>query len=351
MLDTNSLAKNYDLLKDRLLSKSGSFIKTVVRESEPRMGKDGLMSITTEAVVNVRALQKSLNQMSRDERIEFIRASGDPKVSVQIAVRDADQPEAPAQGSPVAENILKERIKSFGFRTWSEGGAGNSAKAADFAVLGEAKIKKLSMRLPASGLTVAKYAMTSWTVKCIDRETGEEIYYNTTLPTGIGSWASEEEALKAIGARIADEFSRDFFLQHANVTGQPITLVVEGMPDAASEELLARELLGLPDVIAAAARPPAKPRTYDLQVAATGAPGDLVAKGVLKPLNAKLGQACFSLGSVNGNQVSVTFDKRCAEASVLNRLETNPPAGLYGAPLSRQKTVIKNPEMLRKLTI
>jgi len=351
MLDTNSLAKNYELLKDRLLSKSGSFIKTVVRESEPRMGKDGLMSITTEAVVNVRALQKSLNQMSRDERIEFIRASGDPKVSVQIAVRDADQPEAPAQGSPVAENILKERIKSFGFRTWSEGGAGNSAKAADFAVLGEAKIKKLSMRLPASGLTVAKYAMTSWTVKCIDRETGEEIYYNTTLPTGIGSWASEEEALKAIGAKIADEFSRDFFLQHANVTGQPITLVVEGMPDAASEELLARELLGLPDVIAAAARPPAKPRTYDLQVAATGAPGDLVAKGVLKPLNAKLGQACFSLGSVNGNQVSVTFDKRCAEASVLNRLETNPPAGLYGAPLSRQKTVIKNPEMLRKLTI
>src|SRR5439155_21547315 len=89
LLDTKSLAKNYDLLNDRLLSKSASFIKTVVRESEPRMGKDGLMSITTEAVVNVRALQKSLNQMSRDERIDFIRASGDPKVSVQIAVRDA----------------------------------------------------------------------------------------------------------------------------------------------------------------------------------------------------------------------------------------------------------------------
>jgi tRNA A-37 threonylcarbamoyl transferase component Bud32 len=353
MLDTTSLAKNYDLLKDRLLSNSGAFIKTVVRESEPRMGKDGLMSITTEAVVNVKALQKSLNQMSRDERIDFIRASGDPKVSVQIAVRDADQPDAPAQGSPVAENILKERIKSFGFRTWSEGGgsASDGKQAADFAVLGEAKIKKLSMRLPASGLTVAKYAMTSWTVKCIDRETGEEIYYNTTLPTGIGSWASEEEALKAIGAKIADEFSRDFFLQHANVTGQPITLVVDGMPDAASEELLARELVGLPDVIAASARPPGKPRTYDLQVAATGAPGDLVANGVLKPLNAKLGQACFALGAVNADRVSIAFDKRCAEASVLSRLETNPPAGLYGAPLSRQKTVIKNPEMLRKLTI
>jgi serine/threonine-protein kinase len=353
LLAPTSLAKNYDLLKDRLLSKSGTFIKTVVRESEPRMGKDGLMSLTTEAVVNVKALQKSLNQMSRDERIEFIRASGDPKVSVQISVRDADQPDAPPQPSPVAENILKERIKSFGFRTWSEGGGGGneSGKGADFAVIGEAKIKKLSMQLPASGLTVTKYALTSWTVKCIDRETGEEIYYNTTLPKGVGSWASEEEALKAIGAKIADEFSRDFFLQHANVTGQPVTLTVEGMPDAASEDLLARELVGLPEVIAVVPRSPAKPRVYDLQLAGTGAPSELVANGVLKPLNAKLGQACFVLGGVSGDQVSVVFDKRCADAAVLNRLETNPPAGLYGAPPGRQKTVIKNPETLRKLSI
>jgi serine/threonine-protein kinase len=353
LLAPNSLAKNYDLLKDRLLSNSGNFIKTVVHESEPRMGKDGLMSITTDAVVNVKAVQKSLNQMSRDERIEFIRASGDPKVSVQISVRDADQPDAPPQPSPVAENILKERIKSFGFRTWSEGGGGGNegGKGADFAAIGEAKIKKLSMRLPASGLTVTKYALTSWTVKCIERETGEEIYYNTTLPKGVGSWASEEEALKAIGAKIADEFSRDFFLQHANVTGQPVTLTVEGMPDAASEDLLARELVGLPEVIAVAPRSPAKPRVYDLQLAGTGAPNELVANGVLKPLNAKLGQACFVLGGVSGDQVSVVFDKRCADAAVLNRLETNPPAGLYGAPPGRQKTVIKNPETLRKLSI
>jgi serine/threonine-protein kinase len=291
--------------------------------------------------------------MSRDERIELIRASGDPKVSVQISVRDADQPDGPPQPSPVAENILKERIKSFGFRTWAEGGAGanQSSKGADFAVIGEAKIKKLSMRLEASGLIVTKYTLTSWTVKCIDRETGEEIYYNTTLPKGVGSWASEEEALKAIGAKIADEFSRDFFLQHANVTSQKVTLNVEGMPDAASEDLLARELVGLTEVIAATPRPPARPRAYDLQLAGTGDPSDLVANGVLKPLNAKLGQPCFTLGGISGDQVSVVFDRRCADASVLSRLETNPPAGLYGAPPGRQKTVVKNPETLRKLSI
>jgi serine/threonine-protein kinase len=353
LLDTNSLAKNYDLLKDRLLSKSGDFIMTVVRETEPRMGKDGLASITTEAVVNVKAVQRTLNQMSRDERVEFIRASGDPKVSVQISVRDADQPDSPPQPSPLAENILKERIKSFGFRTWSDGGPGanDGGKPVGFAVIGEAKIKKLSARLQASGLMVTKYTLTSWTVKCIDRETGEEIYYNTTLPKGVGSWASEEEALKAIGVKIADEFSRDFFLQNANVTSQAVILAIEGMPDAASEELLARELVGLPEVITATPRPPAKPRIYDMQLAGTGVASDRVAKSVLKPLNAKLGQACFILGGTSGDQVSVVFDKHCADPAVLNRLETNPPAGLYGAPPGRQRTVIRNPETLRKLSI
>ena len=149
-LDSASLAKNYDALRDKLLSKSASYISNVVQESEPQLGKDGLMSITTKAVVNVKALQKSLNQMSRDERIDFIRQNGDPKVAVKVTVRDADQADAPAQNSPIAENLLKERIKSFGFRTWSDDGTrdrrqGQDAglqrhrRSADQEALGEAR--------------------------------------------------------------------------------------------------------------------------------------------------------------------------------------------------------------------
>ncbi|HKE38855.1 MAG TPA: serine/threonine-protein kinase [Casimicrobiaceae bacterium] len=352
LLDNNSVAKNYDVLKEKLLSKSASFIPSVLKESEPQLGKDGLMSMTTEAVVNVKAVQKSLNEMSRADRIEFIRASGDPKVSVRTSVRDADMPDAPPQPSPIAENILKERIKSFGFRTWAEGGPPDAAaKGADFAVIGEAKIKRLPFRLAASGVTMTKYAMTSWTVKCVDVETGEEIYYNNTLPTGLGSWGSEEEALKAIGTKIADEFSRDFFLQHVSVTGQKVTLNVEGLPSASSEEWLARELVALPEVITLSPRAPGAAGTFELQLGGSGSPGDMVANGVLKPLNRKLGQTCFSLGAVTGDRVSVVFDKRCRESSVLSRLETYPPAALYDAPPARQKAVVKNPEVLRKLVI
>jgi serine/threonine-protein kinase len=267
---------------------------------------------------------------------------------VQVDVRDADRADAPATPSPVAENLLKERIKSFGFRMWSDSGAAGAAP--DFSVLGEARIRKLSVRLQASGLTVTKYALTSWTVKCVDRATGEEIYFNTALPKASGSWASEEDALRAIGATIANEFSRDLFLQHAHVSGRKVTLHVEGMPDTALQDLLARELVGLPEVLAAAPRTALKSRSFDLLLAGSGSPGDLVAAGVLKPLNAKLGQPCLTLVRVAGDEVAATFDRRCAEAPVLARLETFPPAGLYGAPPGRQRAVIKNPETLRRLT-
>jgi hypothetical protein len=97
-------------------------------------------------------------------------------------------------------------------------------------------------------------------------------------------------------------------------------------------------------------RPPAKPRAYEVQLAGTGAGSDLVANGVLKPLNAKLGQACFTLGGTNGDQVAIVFDPRCTDAAIVSKLESNPPAGLYGAPPGRQKAVTRNPETLRKLT-
>jgi serine/threonine-protein kinase len=351
MLDTSSLATNYDVLRDRLMSKNAKFVTTVVEESPPRLGKDGLMSMTTQAVVNVRALQKSLNQMSRDERIEFIRAGGDPKVSVRIVVRDADQPDAPPQPSQLAENLLKERIKAFGFRTWSEDSPDGAQQGADFVVQGEAQIKKLSMRLAASGVVVTKYALNSWTVKCIDRATGEEIYFNTALPTGMGSWASDGEALKAIGGKIADEFSRDFFLQHVSVTGRRVALTVDGMPPPTPDDVLWRELISLPAVIMATPRSASGGRVYDLALSGGGAAGDLVAAGVLKPLNAKLGQTCFALGPIAGDAVTVVFDKRCSEAPIFSRLESNPPAGFYVEPPPRQKAVIRDPESLRKLAI
>jgi serine/threonine-protein kinase len=348
-LQQASLSQHYDRLRDKLLANSGDYIATIVQESEPQVGKDGLASVTTQAVVKSRELQKSINQMSRDERIDFIRNNGDPKVAVRVTTRDADRADAPQQPSAIAENILKERIKSFGFRTWSEDGTGD--RTADFVVSGEARIKRLSAKLQASGLTVTKYTLTSWTVKATDRATGEEIYFNNTLPKGVGSWASEEEAIRAIGDRLAAEFNRDFFLQHFAPAGRRIVLKVSGLEDDRAAALLARELVGLAPVLAVTPRPGVAPRAWDLVIAGGGPPQDVVAAGILKPLNAKLGAQCFALGATAGDEIGVTLAPSCADAAVLGRFETAPPAGLYGAPPARQKSVVKNPETLRKLTL
>ena len=240
-LDRASFTKNYDRLRDRLLSKSGDYIANVVQEGEPQRGSDGLMYVTTRAAVKVREVQKSLNQMSREERIDFIRNNGDPKISVTIGVH-AENTDVPAQSSQVAENLLKERIKSFGFRIWSDEAQASAAQGdgAEFAVVGEAKLKKLSARLAASGITVEKYILTSWTVKCIDKLSGEEIYYNNKLPLATGSWASEEQALAAIGGKIADEFSRDFFAEHFHPSERKVTLRIDGLPDKGIENAVAR---------------------------------------------------------------------------------------------------------------
>jgi serine/threonine-protein kinase len=135
------------------------------------------------------------------------------------------------------------------------------------------------------------------------------------------------------------------------VTGQKVVLRVTGLTDAKASDLFGRELIGLGSVLWSAARPGGAPRTFDVQLAGSGSPPELVAEGILKPLNAKLGKACFALGAAAGDEVTVTRNPACTEAAIAEQLETAPPAGLYTAPPSRRSSVVKNPETLKRLTI
>ncbi len=340
-VDHNSLNKHYALVEQKLLAQPGAFIKSVLQEGTPATGKDGLLESETRAVLKLRDIQKSLNQLSRSERIDFIRNNGDPKVSLQMTIANADtaQALAPAR-SILAENIVKERIKSFGFRVWANEGetkTAAAAKGADFHIAGEAKVKLLSARLAASGLTVTKTVLTSWTVKAIDKASGEEIYLNTVMPKG-QSWATEDLALADIGKQMGDEFSKNFFLQHFNFGVRPVTLDITGLPDAPTAKLILRELRSVRQVLDA--RLLADTGKYELQLP-EGRALEVVQEAIIKPLNAKLGQICFTLASSNESQISLSFAKACTEAAVRGKLETMPPAGLLGAPASRGAPLLK----------
>jgi len=345
-VDGASLDKNYALIEQKLLSQSGNFIQTVLMEEAPVLGQDGLMETQTRAVLKTRDIQKSLNQLSKEERVDFIRNHGDPKVAIQMTLANADTSQAlPAVRSQLAENVLKERIKSFGFRVWSQdSGAATPANAtpADFLVQGEARVKLLSMKLPTSGLTISKTALTSWTVKAIDQGTGEEIYLNTVTPQG-KSWATEDQALVEIGKMMGEEFSKNFFMQHFSYGLEQTRLNIQGLPDAKALRGVLRELQSMREILDVQQAAPAG--TFQLKwVQGSGA--DRVQSAIIRPLNKKLGQECFSLSGPGGAELTVLFASACQNPAVFSKLEATAPAGLMSAPAARSKALLGNKPMV-----
>ncbi|HXE49842.1 MAG TPA: serine/threonine-protein kinase, partial [Ramlibacter sp.] len=328
-VDKASIDKNYGLLQSKLLSNSGAFIRSVLQEGAASAGKDGMVEMPTRAVVSLRDVQKSLNQLSREERIEFIRNKGDPRISIRIDI-GGDGGAMARERSQLAENVVKDRIKSFGFRVWAAEGDNASApnaQPADFAIRSEVKVKQLSTRLAASGLTITKTALTSWTLKAVEVATGEEVYLSTRLPAG-KSWASEEQALADIGKLVGDEFSRNFFLQHFNFRTQKATLMFTGLPEAGSA-LMLRELRGMRPVLDV--QLVAEPGRFQLQLPEGSLP-DIVQEAVVRPLNTKLGGDCFALAGAAGAEVTIAYAPSCATPQMRAKLETSPPAGWKFTP-------------------
>jgi serine/threonine-protein kinase len=238
----SSLSANLGLVRAKLLAHSDDFITAVLEKSTPNVGGGGFMLGTMRAAVNVRGVQKSLNQISADERVDFIRNNGDPKISVTIRAWNADAaPDAGAQQSAVAENVLKDRIRSFGFTVVDDS---HARPPADFHVDGEVRFKRLSAILPASGLTVEKIVLTSWTVKAIDATTGAEIFHGTAIPEK-QRWATQELALQEVGRLIGAEFSQGFFLRYFNFRPKKARLRFSGVPISSNRLSSHRSIEGL----------------------------------------------------------------------------------------------------------
>lgn len=328
-----SLNANYGVVRSKLLSRSDDFIVKVVQQQPAQITKDGLMLGTMQANVNVRDVQKSLNQISRDERIEFIRNNGDPRISVGVRAWSADaDPSSDAAESAVAENLLKDRIRSFGFVVVDDAAA---RPPADFHVEGAVKFKKLSAKLPASGLIVEKFVLTAWTVKAVDARTGEEIYHNTAIPRK-QSWASQELALEDVGRLIGEEFNKGFFLQYFDFKPKKARLRFSGLPPALAGVVTETVNASLVVLNAAPAQQSGSDLVIDAQLSgAADSAAHLVEQAILAPLNRKIGVTCFSIEGGEGGEAAelhVLFDNSCTSDATIKRLQTAPPDALPGAP-------------------
>lgn len=372
-VETSTLVENYTLISDRVLSRSQGLIKRVIKESEPWIGEDGFAHMLMKAEVSVVPITEALKEMSRGERVALLKEYGNPRVSVAIFIRDAERgPDVVAERSEIAENVLKEHIKNFGYRVWSEehvdqlkarfekktdGDAveatltAQAPKAADFSIMGEAKFKTVSAKLPASGLTVTKYVLTSWSVKCMDNHTGEEIYFNNQVPKK-QSWADEDQAIEEIGRLIGGEFSREFFEEHLQAPSKMFQLEVAGLPSYDLGQLLRKEFIGLRPVLNIDFREFDKTGLSLYEVEFSGSRGnfnDLLVSAIIDPLNQKVGQGAFSLESAKGNVVRLKYAATLDAAALTDKLNTVAPSGVATAAPARLKEIIKSEETMQKV--
>lgn len=361
-LESSTLVENYLLVNDRVLTKSKGLIKRIIQETDPWQGEDGLMHMLIKAEVFLTDVKSALTEMSKDNRLNLIKEHGNPTISVAVVVKDAERGSSVApEGSPVAENILKEHFKSFGYRVWSEdyskilkkefSAKSTEKKVADFSVLGEAKFKAASVVLPASKLTITKHILTSWTVKCIDNNTGEEIYFNNKVPQN-KSWTDEDRALEDIGKLVGEEFAKDFFEEQLLKPSKIYQVQIAGLPDYDTGLLFKKEFIGLRSILNVDLRNfDAKGASlYEIEFAGSrGNFAQIVNSTIINPLNAKLGKGTFKLASQSGDVVKITANLGKNPGSMQEKIKALPPTSLVGAAPERVKQLTSDPNMLAKV--
>jgi eukaryotic-like serine/threonine-protein kinase len=350
-IDPSSINTHYALLRDKLFSRSDEYISSVLEQLPPQSSHYGLLLGTIRATVKVHDVHRALNEISREQRVEFIRNNGNPRISVEVRVQGdrADRALKP-QRSALAENILMDRIRSFGFVAVD---AATAQPAPDFVLSAEVRLKHLSATLPASGLTIEKVALTSWTIRTVDPNTGEEVYLNTLIPAR-RSWANEDLALQEIGQLIGSQFSREFFLQYFDFGTQRVRLRFKGLPNGAAASVVseATAALRILNASLSGSGSAGQDVLIDIDVAGgSDAAGERVAEALLNPLNRKLGQACFAASSGSNTELLIDFDPACSSPAVLARLDASPPGALIDAPSSRIEEIVSDPARLPRAAL
>ncbi len=352
-VERDALLGHYESLEE--VFSHGELIDHLADDARPRVGNDGLVYLAATADVRLEELRREVYRLSREQRVALIRAQGDPLISVAVSIRDAERG-SPIERSTLAENVIEERIRDFGFRVTSprpeDRAPSARGPAADFAIESEAKLKRLRHTLPASGITIEKYVLTSWTVKCTERATGEDIYFDNRLPSS-GSWADEDRALQEIGTLIADAFSRDLFAQHLPRVSRRSRLAIDALPSPEAADLLRLEMVGLRSVMQVAMTPPVGGEArFAVSWYDQGPGGEQSFDGtVLAPLRRKLGDDCLAVDSdVGAHQVTVRLSPDCAR-HLTERLQALPASALGDAPAERLAAVAHSLQMMRKLAV
>ena len=206
--------------------------------------------------------------------------------------------------------------------------------------------------MAASGLTIEKFALTSWSIRAVDVRTGEEIYHNTTIPQKKTGRARKSRSRRSADSSVPS-FSKEFFLEYFDFGAQKVRLRFTGLPPASSSAVLPEINATLRVLNAGPLKEDGADIVIDTDLSggASMSPADLVQQTLLDSLNRKLGKTCFTIVGAAAAEVHVLFDATCTSAATLNRLDTLPPEALIDSPLLRIEDVVKDPKQLRRVNL
>ncbi len=343
-VESATLVENYRMIDDRVLKRSKGLIKRIIKESDPWLGQDGFMHLLMKAEVYLSDIRSTLKEMSRTERVHLLKEAGNPKISTNIHIAYLEDQRLEIRHSSIADNILKEKIKAFGYRIWNP-------EEADFSIMGDIKIQKVDLKLSNSQLMLTKRKINSWSIRCVDTATGEELYFNNQVPDSRG-WENEDQAIREIGYLMAGEFSRDFFEQLMVSPSSIFQLQVSGLPDYQTALLLKKEMMGLRPILNIDLRSFERNGQSLYEIEFSGKRANflqILEKAVIEPINMKLGKPILFIISAQGETIQIAFESEGQMNKIIGRLEGGPPSSLLQAHSQRIKNIISSPVLEKKV--
>ncbi len=310
VVSSETLSENFQVVNDRILKRSKGFIRRIVSEDPTWTDDLGLVHLPIQAEVVLADVKQALNVLSRDERIQLIRDRGNPKLLVSMEIGVERDSRGDTQRSPVAENLLKEHFSKFGYRIWSFDES--KRKQADFHIQGTARLQQSLLKSSYNDLTIPQYLLHAWSIRCADLRTGEEIYFNNTLPGSDNRWGAAESALADIAKMVAGEFSDEFFANHLMAPTTACQLEIKGVPSYTAAKQICRQFVGLRQIISAELadfQAGANSSTFiDVVLSGSGRDlGELLDAGVVTPYNEKTKKQALQLTALKGNYACLTY--------------------------------------------
>ncbi len=310
-VSSETIVENFQMIKDRVVKSSSGMIKRIISEGKPEIKKDGFAYLEIKAEVRLGAIENALTELSQKERISLIKEKGNPKISVSIQLENN---KGTAQ-SEIAENILKEKLSSFGYRVWSKKeGKGKRRfrkRKTDFLISGKAKIFTNKLKSSYTDLEIEEFLLNSWTITCEDELTGEEIYFNNQIPKN-KRWGSEDLAIKDIGELIASEFNQGFFDKQLMKVSTICQLEIENIPSFTHAKNFQKEILTLRKILNCRIDEfDTEVSFFEVEMSDTRESFlSMINYSVIEPLNKKLGSEKYKLVSAKAGCIKIIYEDK-----------------------------------------